>query len=159
LSIANVKRLLKANGITVENDQITAKMVELNISELNESGISAVVDSFVSSKLATTQPKSKGEISNAKRLDDAKNIKPGIGDKIKSEINAFEQPIADFSEKVSSDEAYRIYMSHIASMPAKVAEKTAGMIQNHQGDTKSLADVGQGFASALFADFYSDSSQ
>jgi hypothetical protein len=157
MSIANIKTLLKSNGIDVSTEQVKQKISELGLlpSSLTEDAISQVVDAFIGANLALSSPKSNSDVAANNQLDSAKKkVKNGLGSKLKTDIDAFEQPLADFSERVSSDEAMRIYEQHIASMPTKVISKTADLISLHQGDTKRSADIGQQFAAALFSDFY-----
>jgi hypothetical protein len=156
MSIANIKSLLKSNGIEATTEQIKQKISELglSVSTLNEESITQVVDTFIGANLAVT-PQSKSGAALSSQIDSAnKKIKSGLGVKLKADIDAFEQPLATFSDRVSSDEAMRIYEQHIASMPTKVISKTADLISLHQGDTKRSADIGQHFAAALFSDFY-----
>ena len=158
MTVATIKTLLKSNGIDVNAEQIKQKISELglSVSALNEDSITQVVDSFIGTNLAIQSPQSNSDLALSNQIDSAKKkIKTGLSSKIKSDISAFEKPLADFSEQVSSDEALRIYEQHIASMPAKVVAKTADLISMHQGDTKRCSDVGQQFAAALFADFQS----
>jgi hypothetical protein len=157
MSIANIKAILKSNRIEVTTDQIKQKISELGLSSssLSEDSISQVVDAFIGANLAVSSPQSKSDVTLNNQIEASKKkVKSGLSSKLKADIDAFEQPLADFSERVSSDEAMRIYEQHIASMPTKVISKTADLISLHQGDTKRSADIGQQFAAALFSDFY-----
>jgi hypothetical protein len=157
MSIANIKDLLKSNRIEATTEQIKQKISELGLSAstLTEYSISQVVDAFIGANLAVTSSQSKSDIALNNQVDSAKKkIKAGLSGKLKTDIDAFEKPLADFSEQVSSDEALRIYEQHIASLPTKVISKTADLISLHQGDNKRSFDIGQQFAAALFSDFY-----
>lgn len=157
MSINAIKQLLKSNNVEASTESIKAKIAELNLSatSLSESDIALVVDSFVAKNLAITPTQSASELSSKQSVETVKKkFKKGFTSTLQSDIDAFEKPIADMVERISSDEASRIYDQHIANLSDKVIAKTAELISVHSGDNKRCSDIGNQFAGSLFSDFY-----
>lgn len=159
MSINAIKQLLKSNNVEVSTEDIKAKIADLKLSasSLSESDIAIVVDSFVSKNLAIAPTQKASELASKQSVESVKKkFKKGFTSTLQQDISAFEQPIADMAERISSDEANRIYEQHIASLSDKVIAKTAELISVHSGDNKRCADIGSTFAGSLFSDFYTD---